>query len=100
MMPFEASSIIFEQFEICGKSALFTNLRIKRDSLPNGVYAYDCRDECDGVICQIQEHVLVNHWGTIITKEPLELVNGELEVTQDDYNYVGGTSSLEDFLKK
>ena len=48
---------------------------IKRDTVPDGLYAYDVRhdDECRGIPCEIAPFVMVNHWGTIILAEPLEL---------------------------
>lgn len=52
---------------------LFTNLRIKRDSVPKKLFAYDVRDddECQGTFAMIKDYILVNHWGTIIGKEKL-----------------------------
>ena len=52
---------------------MFTNIRIDRDSIPDGFVAYDVRDDCDGEFLQIQNFVLVNHWGTIIGIERLPM---------------------------
>ena len=53
---------------------MFTNMRIDRDSIPDGLVAYDIRDnDCDGTFAKIQKIVIVNHWGTIIGKEELPL---------------------------
>ena len=74
MRPIELN--MSEKLDVCivnGTEYLFTNLRIRRDSLPEGVVAYDVRDDCDGVFCQIQNYVWVNHWGTIIGKKTLPL---------------------------
>ena len=74
-MAFNAMTEHYEEITVCGKPALFTSIRIKRDTIPDGLYAYDVRhdDECRGIPCEIAPFVMVNHWGTIILAEPLEL---------------------------
>ncbi len=44
---------------------LFTNARLDRNSVPKGLFRYDVRhdDDCQGIACEIKNHVLVNHWG-------------------------------------
>ena len=81
----------YEEITVCGKPALFTSIRIKRDTVPDGLYAYDVRhdDECQGIPCEIAPFVMVNHWGTIILAEPLELPDdGRRYIDEDtDWNY-------------
>ena len=64
---------------------------IKRDTVPDGLSAYDVRhdDECRGIPCEIAPFVMVNHWGTIILAEPLELPDdGRRYIDEDtDWNY-------------
>ncbi len=96
-MTFNAMTERYEEITVCGKPALFTSIRIKRDTVPDGLYAYDVRhdDECRGIPCEIAPFVMVNHWGTIILAEPLELPNnGRRYIDEDtDWNYApfGGT---------
>ena len=53
---------------------MFTNMRIDRNTIPDGLVAYDVRDDdCDGTCAQIQKFVMVNHWGTIIGKDEIPL---------------------------
>lgn len=73
-------------------------MRIDRNTLPDSLYAYDLRDECDGEPNELKSFVLVNHWGTVIVKEPIEGAESGVELTPDDYNFLGDTMSLEDFL--
>lgn len=49
--------------------------RIKRDSLPEGFYAYDVRHSDDdwGSPVELCPFVRVNYWGTIITNKPLDV---------------------------
>lgn len=63
----------FEIVEVQGKPYMFTNMRICRESIPDGLFAYDVGDACDGEFWRIQPFVLVNHWGTIIGKDEMLL---------------------------
>lgn len=91
LMTFHAMTEHYEEITVCGKPALFTSIRIKRDTIPDGLYAYDVRhdDECRGIPCEIAPFVMVNHWGTIILAEPLELPDdGRRYIDEDtDWNY-------------
>ena len=72
--PINANEADYERFEILGHDALFTCLRIDRKSLPEWLYAYDIRDsdECDGTPSEVRKFVMVNHWGTVVMREPIE----------------------------
>ena len=91
IMTFNAMTEHYEEITVCGKPALFTSIRIKRDTIPDGLYAYDVRhdDECRGIPCEIAPFVMVNHWGTIILAEPLELPDdGRRYIDEDtDWDY-------------
>lgn len=54
-MTFNALTEHYEEITVCGKPALFTSIRIKRDTVPDGLYTYDVRhdDECRGIPCEI-----------------------------------------------
>ncbi len=98
MKPMNANEADYEEFEILGREALFTNMRIDRNTLPDGLYAYDLRDECNGEPNELKSFVLVNHLGTVVVKEPIEGADSGVELTSDDCNFLGGDMSLEDFL--
>ena len=40
---------------------------------------------------------MVNHWGTVIVKEPIEGANDGVILNEDDYNYLGEEMTLEEF---
>ena len=69
-MTFHAMTEHYEEITVCGKPTLFTSIRIRRDTVPDGLYAYDVRhdDECRGIPCEIAPFVMVNHWGTILKR--------------------------------
>ena len=62
-----------EVVSVQNKPYLFSNMRIDRKTIPDNLYAYDVRDDCDGQFWQIQKFVMVNHWGTICGMEPVDL---------------------------
>lgn len=79
---------------------LFTNARIKRDSVPKGLYCYDIRhdDECQGIACEIKKFVLVNHWGTILSKAEIPMPDGYL-ILENDIEYLGVQMDVNEYIK-
>ena len=63
--------------------ALFENGRVSKAILPDGIYGYDLRgyDSDPGWPYAVEEKVMVNHAGTILTTVPLNLSeNGYLRL--------------------
>lgn len=75
MRPMDVSDINgFDVVTVDSHPYMFTNMRVDRDSIPDGFVAYDVRDcDCDGEFAEIRDYVLVNHWGTIIGLGALEM---------------------------
>ena len=65
----------YQVIELFEEPALYSNGRIDRERLPEGLYAYDLRgsDDDPGLPVTIQEHVVVNHAATVITATPIDL---------------------------
>lgn len=73
-MTYDARKEHFMLVDMDGFICLFTNARLDRDTIPKDLYCYDVRDaDCDGTFAEIQRFVMVNHWGTIICKEPIPM---------------------------
>lgn len=51
----------------------FTNLRVDRNTLPAGWYAYDIRTSDAGNFCALEQLVRVNHGGTFLTQTPVKM---------------------------
>ena len=94
----------YQEIELFDKPGLFSNGRIVRDNLPEGVYCYDLRgsDYDPGEPVCVEEQVVVNHAGSVLLTEPLELAeNGRLMLTEEEgLNFVGGFSTLTQFLQE
>ena len=89
----------FDLIEIFDKKALFSNGRIKKSELPDGVYKYDLRD---GVpfFASIEKHVGVDHAGTVLTREPIDLGKNDcIEFDEETSpNFLGDELTLRDYL--
>jgi hypothetical protein len=92
----------FELVELFDKSALFTNVRIDRDTVPEGVYVYDLRHGDSGNPMTVEPIVRVNHAGTVIMTEPLDF-----KVRKDEYlhindglNFLGKDKTFEEFMEE
>lgn len=94
----------YQEIELFDKLGLFSNGRIARDNLPEGVYCYDLRgsDYDPGDPVCVEERVVVNHAGSVLLTEPLELAeDGRLMLTEEEgLNFVGGFSTLTQFLQE
>ena len=94
----------YQEVELFEKPALFSNGRISRDNLPEGVYCYDLRgsdDDPGSPIC-VEERVVVNHAGSVILTAPLEFPEeGRLYFTDETgLNFNGGMLTLSQFLQE
>ena len=90
----------YQGIELFGKPALFSNGRIDRDKLPEGLYCYNlCGSDYDpGMPVTIQEHVVVNHAASVITAEPVELPEeGFLYLGEDGLNFTGDQQTVKEF---
>jgi hypothetical protein len=94
----------YQEIELFDKPGLFSNGRIVRDNLPEGVYCYDLRgsDYDPGEPVCVEERVVVNHAGSVLLTEPLELAeDGRLMLTEEKgLNFTGGFSTLTQFLQE
>ena len=90
----------YQGIELFGKPALFSNGRIDRDKLPEGLYCYEMRgsDDDPGMPVTIQEHVVVNHAASVITAEPIDLTEQSfLYLGEDGLNFTGDEQTVKEF---
>ena len=89
-MAVDARTEEFQHIEVFDKFALFTNARIDRTTVPEGWYCYDFRGTGDdpGELRFIEESVVVNHSGSILVPEKLELpASGQLDAW-DEFGFL------------
>lgn len=104
MARYDAMDQDFEEIELYGKPALFTPLRIERNTVPKGLYLYEVRhdDETWSDPVEIGRGIFVNHFGTVITTEKLRLdKNGFRDTTLYDFNLgAGNCSTITEYQQK
>lgn len=102
-VPDNPDAPLYQEVELFGQPALFSNDRIAADDLPDGLFCYDLRgsDDDPGAPVAVEERVMVNHAGSVITAKPLELPEqGYLPLTDEsglDFN--GGEKTAQRFLQ-
>jgi hypothetical protein len=103
-MRFDAMKESFTEVTMLGKPALFTGIRIDRNTVPRGYHLYAVRhdDDCQGIACQIARDILVNHWGSLITRDKIKLPSdGYLDIDDEALNYdTGDCHSMKAFMEK
>lgn len=103
MKPISLDSITeFQNFELNvpgveGIAGLFTEDRIDRSTLPQGVYAYDIRGGGDdgNDFCTVETSVVVDHTGTSLTLQEIPMTDGMAVI--EDYNF-DGYSTFEEWF--
>ena len=104
-MRHNAREEIYTEIRVLGKPALFHSMRLDRNTVPQGLYLYEIRhdDASIGEPVQLAERILVNHFGTILTKEPISLgPDGYLDIAvKKDWDSNGGKRrTVEEFMKE
>lgn len=82
---------LLEEVELLGRTGYFTEMRVDKETVPEGMYCYELRHgDDDGFPVSVEEHVRVNYFGTVILMEALEL--GEEKALQfgaEDFGHTG-----------
>lgn len=103
----DAAKEHFELVTVFDKPMLFTCLRVNRSTVPKGLFVYEVRHDDDGMgdPCEIADSILVNHWGTLISSQPLALEphpisqkRSLLVDSETDWNYEGVALSLKEYM--
>ena len=102
MIPRDARKESFESVELFGKPALFTMMRIDRQSVPPGLFVYDIRNGDNGNPATLEKNVLVNHYGTVILNRPIALTRGDYRrATSKDFNFGDAKNcTLQQYMEK
>lgn len=107
-MRINAKDEIYGDVTVLGRPMIFTNLRVDKSTVPNGLYVYEVRHDDDqmGDPVEIANWVLVNHWGTLISAEPIELPHKSANNAyrnidpETDWNYESTTTTIEKYMER
>ena len=93
-MSYDAEKLTYQEVTILGKPALFTECRIDRTTVPESVYRYELRhgDEDWSEPVTLSRSILVNYYGTVLTREPFQLpVEGWIPLESDSLSFRDGS---------
>lgn len=91
------------EVELFDKPALFSNDRIKEESVPNGLYLYDLggSDYNPDQPSTVEPIVFVNYAGSVLTIEPLEFPEDDHYIPLNEgLKFTGNCLELKDFCNK
>lgn len=81
----------FQKVSVCGIPCDFSDMRIDRNTVPEGRYQYEVAgdDDSGGDPARVQRGVLVNFFGTLLSDVLLPLgCDGVLRLHDRDYVYL------------
>ena len=92
-MMIDARDEDFELAEINGELVIFT--------VPFDLYCYDVRESegFSGDPVTLEKVVVVNHWGTVLSKKPFPLEDDAYYPLKDGINYLGETCTMDEFIE-
>ena len=96
----ELLSETFQEIILYDVPMLYSNGRVDREALPEGIYCYDLRgsDYDPGEPIRIEEQVTVNHAATVISAFPLDVSElGSLRLGEE-LNFEGGEITLSEYI--
>ena len=93
---------VLEEVELMGRTGYFTELRVDKETVPEGMHCYELRHgDDDGFPVSVEENVRVNYFGAVLLAEALEL--GEEKALQfgyEDFGYTGEQMYLSQIQEK
>lgn len=92
----------YDLVAVDNKPALFSNGRLTLNDIPQGLFLYHLRSSDDGDrFCSLEAKVGVNHGGSIVTSEPLDLgEKGYIAFTDDNSpNFMGEQITFAQFME-
>lgn len=92
-MNYDAQKVTYQEVTIFDRPALFTECRIDRATVPEGVYRYELRhgDEDWGEPVELSRNIVVNYYGTVLTREPFQLpIDGWIPMESEEQDKSAG----------
>lgn len=94
---------VMDGIEVFGHEGVFTNGRVNKKDLPEGLFAYDLRgsDDDPGQFVTIEPFVMVNHAGAVVLSEKLDFGEKDRLELGEDWTFSGEAGmTLESFYDK
>lgn len=88
----------YQEMELLGVTGLFTNMRIERESLPEGFFKYSLREGDEEFFSTDESAVLVNHAGDFICKEQIDFGGADYKDLGENYTFTDNPVKLDEFF--
>ncbi len=91
MMRLDYRTEKFQRVSVCGILCDFSDMRIDRNTVPEGRYQYEVAgdDDSGGDPARVRNGIIVNFFGTLISDVPLPLgCDGVLWLQDGDFVYL------------
>lgn len=88
----------YQEMEVLGVTGLFSNLRVERESLPEGFYKYSLREGDNDFFSTVEKAVMINHAGDFICKSELPLGEKGFKDLGEDYGFTDEPVDLDMFF--
>ena len=92
----------YDLVSVCGQPGLFSNGRLTEDDIPRGLFVYHLRSGSNGEqLRAIENKVSVNHGGSIVTSEPVDLGKTGFLLFDDNHslNFMGEDITFKQFME-
>ena len=91
---------LFEEVELLGKKGLFTELRVDKATVPEGMHCYELRHgDDDGFPVSVEEGVRVNYFGAVLFTDKMELGKEKaVSFGYEDFGFTGEHRKLGEYL--
>ena len=91
MEAIDVEKEMLEEVELLGRTGYFTELRVDKETVPEGMYCYELRHGDDnGFPASVEESVRVNYFGAVLFTEKLELGEEKaLQIGYEDFAFTG-----------
>lgn len=90
----------FQEVEIMGHYGIFTELRVDKSTIPEGMNCYELRHgDDDSYPAALEQGVRVNYFGAVLMTDKMEPgENGVMELSYDDFGFTGEDLSVTEYL--
>lgn len=90
----------FQEVEIKGHMALFTELRLDKSTIPEGMNCYELRHgDDDSYPAALEQGVRVNYFGAVLMTDKMELgQDGYIPLEYEDFGFTGENLSAAEYL--
>lgn len=80
-----------QEVEIKGHYGVFTELRVDKSTIPEGVNCYELRHgDDDSYPAELEVNVRVNYFGTVLMTDKMEMdQSGRVELSYEDFGFTG-----------